>query len=250
MQWIQANSVYFLSGLALAVAAAVLLFFAVRKRLGRKDDSRKTYSPEETAAFEKHLEANFGPCKSVFHEMASPDGMNIDIRIIGPTEKFPCLRLFTCGMGARRMDLPPAVRGRAPERIELMLSLPADWPMDEAAMQKIEFAWPMRLLRFLARFPWEESTWIGRGHTIPLEEFAGNTHLSGVFFDCPENYPADAARIVFPKGDAVRFLQVVPVYAEEIAFAEKHGSEELEKLLKETVSLPVDIARKNYASKE
>ncbi len=250
MQWIQTNSVYFLSGLALAVIAAGLLIFVVKKRPGGKRDSRKTYSPEEADAFEKHMETNFGPCKSVFHEISSPDGMHIDIYIIEPTEKYPCLRLFTCGMGARRMALPRADRGKAPDRIELMLSLPADWPTDEASMKKIEFAWPMRLLRFLARFPWEESTWIGRGHTISLGPFAENTHLAGVFFDCPENYPADAARIVFPQGNAVRFLQVVPVYAEEIDYAEKHGSEELAKLLKEIACRPVDIARKNYVPQE
>ena len=250
MQWIQANNVYFLLGLVLAVAVVVLLFFVVRKMLRRKPDSRKTYSPEESSAFEKHLETNFGPCKSVFHEMSSPDGMHIDIRIIGPTEEFPCWRLFTCGMGARTMDLPPAAQGKVPDRIELMLSLPSDWPMDEKSMQEIKFAWPMRLLRFLARFPWEESTWIGRGHTIPLEPFAENTLLSGVFFDCPGNYPVNATRIVFPKAPAVQILQVIPVYKEEIGYAEERGSEELGKLLKEVVSLPVDIARKNYASKE
>ena len=105
----------------------------------------------------------------------------------------------------------------------------------------------MRLLRFLARFPWEESTWIGRDHTIPLEPFAENTRLSGVFFGLPENYPAEAGRIVFSKADAVRFFQVVPVYAEEIDYAAEHGPEELEKLLKEVASLPVDVARKNLA---
>lgn len=251
MQWIQANSVYFLSGLVLAVTAvAVLLFFAVRRMLRRKPDSRMTYSPEESEAFEKHLEANFGPCKSVFHEISSPDGMHIDLRIIEPTEKFPCRRLFTCGMGARAMELPPAVRGKVPDRIELMLSLPSDWPMDEKSMQEIKFAWPMRLLRFLARFPWEESTWIGRGHTIPLEAFAENTRLNGVFFDCFESYPADAGRIVLSQETAVQILQVVPVYKEEIDYAEKHGSEELAKLLKEIACRPVDIARENYAPKE
>lgn len=250
MQWIQANSVYLLSALALAVIAAVLLFFAVKKRPGARRESRKTYSPEESEAFEKHLETNFGPCKSVFHEMASPDGMHIDIRIIEPTEQFPCRRLFTCGMGARPMDLPPEARGKAPGRIELMLSLPPDWPMDEKSMQEIKFAWPMRLLRFLARFPWEESTWIGRGHTIPLEPFAENTRLSGVFFDCPGNYPVAAGRILLPKDTAVQILQVIPVYKEEIDYAVEHGSEELEKLLKEAASLPVDIARRNCAAKE
>ena len=209
--------------------------------------SRKRYSPEEIDLFEKHLDAHFGPCESVFHELASPDGMHIDVYVIGPTEKYPSYRLITCGMGARRMSIPRKARGQAPDRIELMLSLPADWRFDEKSMEEDRFGWPVSLLKYLARFPWSESTWLGWDHTLPLAPFADNTRLSGIFIDAPEHYPFDAFRIVFPEKRAVYIFQVVPVYAEEIDYAVEHGSEELEKLLKEVVSRPVDVARKNYA---
>ena len=210
-------------------------------------DSRKMYSPEEIDLVEKHLDAHFGPCESVIHELISPDGMHIDIYVIEPTEKYPCYRLITCGMGARRMHLPREARGQVPDRIELMISLPADWRFDEKSMEEERFGWPVSLLKYLARFPWVESIWLGWGHTLPLEPFADNTQLSGVFIDAPEHYPFDAFKVVFPEKRAVYIFQAVPVYGEEIDYAVEHGSEELEKLLKDVVSRPVDVARKNYA---
>ena len=211
-------------------------------------DSRKRYSPEEIELFEKHLDAYFGPSESVFHELASLDGTHIDIYLVEPTEKYPCYRLITCGMGARRMSVPREARGQVPDRIELMLSLPADWRFDEKSMEEDRFGWPVSLLKYLARFPWSESTWLGWGHTLPLAQFADNTQLSGVFIDAPEHYPFDAFRVVFPKKRAVYIFQAVPVYDEEIGYAVEHGSEELEKLLKDVVCSPVDVGRKNYAA--
>jgi len=209
--------------------------------------SRKKYSPEEIDLFEKHLDDHFGPCRSVFHELASPDGMHIDVYVIEPTEKYPCCRLITCGMGARRMGIPREARGQVPDHIELMLSLPADWRFDEKSMEEDRFSWPVSLLKYLARFPWSESTWLGWGHTLPTDPFADNTELSGVFIDAPEHYPFDAFRVDFPENRPVYIFQAVPVYAEEIDYAVEHGSEELEKLLKDVVCRPVDVARKNYA---
>lgn len=210
-------------------------------------DSRERYSPEEIDLFEKHLDDHFGPCRSVFHELLPLDRMHIDIYIIEPTEKYPCYRLITCGTGARRMDLPREAQGLVPNHIELMISLPADWRFDEKSMEEKRFNWPVSLLKYLARFPWTESSWLGWGHTIPLEQFADNTRLSGVFIDAPEHYPFDAFKIVFPAKRTVYIFQVIPVYAEEIACAVERGSEELEKRLKDVVCRPVDIARRNYA---
>ena len=207
---------------------------------------QKMYSPEEVDLFENHLDDHFGPCQSVFHELVSLDGMHIDIYIIEPTEKYPCFRLITCGMGARRMNLPREAQGQVPDHIELMISLPADWRFDEKSIEEERFHWPVSLLKYLARFPWSESTWLGWGHTIPLVQFADNTQLSGVLIDAPIHYPFDAFQVVFSEKRSVYIFQVVPVYAEEIDYAVEHSSEELEKLLKDVICRPVDVARKNY----
>ena len=203
------------------------------------------YLPKEIDAIETHLEKNFGPVKSVFHEVV-PGEMHIDIYVVEPTEKFPCYRLFTCGMGAKRMELPEQAEGKRPDRIELMLSLPADWKFDEMSMEDTNLYWPVGLMQYLARFPWNESTWLGFGHTIPLQKFAENTELSGVLLNYPENYPFAAGHIDLPRG-TVQLINIVPLYSEEMDYKLSCGIEGLEKLMGGTLYSPIDPKRKNCA---
>ena len=228
----------------LGCAVLLILFFAAKNAIKRWREN-PMYLPKEIDAIEKHLEKNFGPVKSVFHEVV-PGEMHIDIYVVGPTEKFPCYRLFTCGMGARKMDLPHEARGKRPERIELQLSLPADWKFDVESLKNTNFYWPVGLLEYLATFPWSESTWLGFGHTIPLQKFSEDTELSGVLLNYPEHYPFEIGHIDLPRG-TVQFLNVVPLYNEEMEYKLAYGMEGLEKLMGETLYAPIDPKRKNCA---
>ena len=82
------------------------------------------------------------------------------------------------GMGAYKMNIPDGLKEYRLERAELMVTLPSDWEVNNNAE---EWYWPLRWLKILARFPLEENTWLGWGHTIPKgESFAENTDLSGI----------------------------------------------------------------------
>lgn len=236
--------------LYLAAVAIAFLIYGIKYAIKhwRKVPDDPVYSSKETQSFEKHLEKNFGPVKSVFHELV-PEEMHIDIYVVEPTEKFPFYRLFTCGMGARKMDLPAQVRGERPERIELMITLPAVWKFDDESMKSENFYWPVGLLKYLARFPWNESTWLGFGHTIPLQKFAENTELSGVLLNYPENYPYEVGHIDLPRG-TVQFINVVPLYSEEMDYKLSSGIEALEKLMGDTLYAPINPKRKNFAVAE
>ena len=234
----------------LAAAAIAFIIYGVKYAIKRwrKVPDAVVYSEKEAQAFEKHLEKNFGPVKSVFHELVSGE-MHIDIYVVEPTEQFPCYRLFTCGMGAKKMELPVQAKGKRPDRIELMLALPADWKFDEESMKGENFYWPVGLLKYLAYFPWNESTWLGFGHTIPLQKFAENTELSGVLLNYPENYPYEVGHVDLPRG-SVQFINVVPLYSEEIDYKLSFGIEALEKLMGDTFYAPIDPKRKNFAVAE
>ena len=230
----------------LTCAVLLILFYAVKKSI--KHWRNRIYSQAEMQTFEDHLEKNFGPIKSVFHEVL-PDEMHIDVYVVEPTEKYPCYRLITGGMSARKMDLPAQFQGKCPGRIELMLSLPADWKFDEESMENENFFWPVGLIKYLSRFPWNESTWLGYGHTIPLQKFAENTELSGVLLTYPENYPYEAGHIDLPRG-TVQFLNIVPLYSEEMDYKLASGIEALEKLMGNEFYAPINPARKNFAFKQ
>ena len=231
----------------LAAAAIAFIIYGVKYAIKRwrKVPDAVVYSEKEAQAFEKHLEKNFGPVKSVFHELVSGE-MHIDIYVVEPTEQFPCYRPFTCGMGAKRMELPEQAEGKRPDRIELMLSLPADWKFDKMSVEDTNLYWPVGLMQYLARFPWNESTWLGFGHTIPLQKFAENTELSGVLLNYPENYPFAAGHIDLPRG-TVQLINIVPLYSEEMDYKLSCGIEGLEKLMGSTLYSPIDPKRKNCA---
>lgn len=231
------------------IVALLLIIFHIIKNLikrRRNQTDNSCYSPDEVQIFEEQLAKNFGPVKAVFHELASGE-MHVDIYVVEPTEKFPCYRLFTCGMGAKTMEIPPQAEGKRPDRIELMLSLPADWKFDEESRENDNYFWPVGLLKYLSVFPWNESTWLGFGHTIPLAKFAENTELSGVLLNYPENYPYEAGHIDFARG-SVQFLNVVPLYSEEMDYKLSHGIEALEKLMGEALYSPIEPNRKNFAA--
>ena len=231
----------------LAVVAVVLMFHGIKYLFRKWMDRRTVYSSTELEIYEKHLETNWGPVKSVFHELTSDD-MHIDIYIVAPTEKYPYYTLFTCGMGAKKMTLPGNAAGKVPDRIELMLTLPPDWQFNEVCGENEKYDWPIGLLKYLARFPWEESSWLGWGHTIQLAQFAENTKLDSVFLNYPENYPFEIGHIDLAAGRTVQFVNVVPVYKEEMDYKLAHGPEALEKLLGDSLYAPIDPNRKNFAA--
>ncbi|MEU4712474.1 suppressor of fused domain protein [Micromonospora purpureochromogenes] len=64
------------------------------------------------------------------------------------------------------------MRGRGRVRIspyaELMLCLPADWPLTRlTGLDDDPAGWPVRVLKQVARLPHEYGTWIGEWHSVP-----------------------------------------------------------------------------------
>ena len=108
------------------------------------------------------------------------------------------------------MALPENAAGKVPDRIELMLTLPPDWQFNEVCGEDEKYDWPIGLLRYLSRFPWEEATWLGWGHTIQLTRFAENTQMESVFLNYPENYPFEIGHIDFAAGKTT--LKIVCIF--------------------------------------
>ena len=81
--------------------------------------------------------------------------------------------LYTTGMSAMPMKLPQEFlpKYKDLERAELLLFLPAEWDIltgyETDADVPDRLWWPVRLMKYLARFPHEFKTWLGWGHTLP-----------------------------------------------------------------------------------
>ncbi len=203
------------------------------------------YSPEEMENFDKQVEKKFGKIRQVLHEKNSPD-MHIDVYIIEPTEAYPALRLLTCGMGARSMEMEKELREVCPDRLELMIDLPPDWPLEMESLHDERNYWPIRVLKILARFPWNNETWLGFGHTIPWPEpFAENTKLTGVLLGLPAVNTLEESEMEVSPGKKVQIFQVIPIYREEMDYKVENDAEKLFELWGDSFSYVVDPQRRN-----
>ena len=119
---------------------------------------------EETIS--NHIAKYFGEPDKVLHEILS-DLVHIDVHIIKPTKERNYYTLFTTGMSYLPMTAPDGYEQYA--YAELMTHLPPDWNLES---QDEKDYWPIRWLKFLARFPHQYKTWLFYGHTIPNGENA------------------------------------------------------------------------------
>ncbi len=183
---------------------------------------------------EEVYEAFFGEPETVSHELL-PLVPHIDVFVYPPGHaNRPFYTLASSGMSDVPMPLPEGL-DRSHARREIILY--CETPDDTA----------INLVRHMARFPSEYSTWLDHGHTIPNGDppapiFDGSV-LSAVLFLYtivrPDNQLADQ---VVLDGDPVHFLWLVPITQAELDHKLNHGCDALLDVF-DTVKHPVVLDR-------
>ncbi|MEU8077957.1 suppressor of fused domain protein [Catellatospora citrea] len=182
---------------------------------------------QDTAeAIDRHVETHFGPIASVWHEIAS-DLVNLHVFLIEPTPDRPCYTLVTSGMS----ELPMAVPDGYSPYAELMISLPADWPISDGKFGDEAASWPLGLLKMAARLPHEYRTWLGPWHSIPnghpAQPYAPGIPFAGVLIAPMVRCGDDARTIVTPGGKEIALLALVPLYPAEMDLKVAGGTDAL-----------------------
>jgi hypothetical protein len=218
------------------------------------DGEKEWEAPQGEECIEEiseHIERHIGKIDSVFHEVLS-DTVHIDVHHVLPTSERPFHTLLTSGMS----DLPMNVPGDAdvPKYMELMATLPENWEIGDAQFQNENWYWPVRLMKYLARFPHKYDTWLGWGHTIPngdpAEAFAENCDFTGVIILPSVNVPEEFYTLTIDAEKQIEFFSMVPLYQEEMDLKLRKGTDALlEKFDKQGVTDIVDLNRKNVAKK-
>lgn len=222
----------------------------------RYQDNDRGWTPPKSygdylEAIEAHLAKFIAPVEIVYHEILS-DLVHLDILMIPPAEDRPFHVLVTSGMS----DLPMTVPEGAEEyrRAELLIALPAEWPLDQADLKDDRNDWPIRWLKMLGRLPHEYQTWLGYGHSVPNGDPAvpiADTGFTGVTLTCVEWLPFEFFRMDAGEGDAVHFYQMTPLYPEEMALKLSKGPETLGDLFKERgIGFVLDVDRPNVAKRK
>ena len=190
---------------------------------------------ESIARLTEHIDAHFGPIETVFHEIIS-DLIHIDVHFIPPTAQRPYHTLVTTGMSDRGMQTPPGAEDFG--YTELMVMLPPDWPISQDAFKQEANYWPILWLKRLARFPHEYNTWLFQDHTVPngdpAQPFAPGTELCCWWLLKPMNATAEAASVKISPEKTVHFVQLIPLYREEMEVKLRRQSKGLLDVLERT----------------
>lgn len=199
----------------------------------------------------EHVEQHLGKIESVFHEIVS-DTVHIDVLWVKATEEVPFHRLVTSGMSDLPMHMPEGVK--ASRYAEVMMTLPAEWRIDQVSFEDEAWYWPVRELKYLARLPHKHRTWLGFGHTVPngdpAEPYAANTALCGALVVPSITVPKTFHSLPISAEKEIAFYSVVPLYKAEMDLKLRKGVDELLKLFdKKNVNDVVEIARVDVARK-
>ena len=180
-----------------------------------------------------HLTKNVGPIAMVWHEIVSThvhiDIIQIDEIILEePNSEYRSCRVFvTCGASEKPMNAPQNME--AFRHGEFAICLPKSWPISTEAFKNEAHWWPLRLLKIVARYPFEYNTFFSLGHTMDL----GDMSKTGVGFSACVVTPAFCLgpnSVKLQLNDrTVYFMSIVPLFPEELKFKLDYGMDELEK---------------------
>ncbi len=218
------------------------------------DGEKEWESPTGEECIEEisdHIEKYIGQIDMVFHELIS-DTVHIDVHHVKPTPERPYHTLVTSGMSDLAMNVPNEID--ATKYMELMVTLPRDWKIDEDSFKNENWYWPIRQLKYLARFPHKYDSWLGWGHTIPngepAESFAESTELSGIIILPSINISNDFFELKINDDKIIQFYSIVPMYNEEMNLKLAKGTDFiLDKFDKYNISDVINVSRRNVGKK-
>lgn len=176
---------------------------------------------ETAAAVLEHIRTFVGPVDTVFHEIEA-DGIAIDIHHVPPSAERNCHTLVTSGMSDQHM---PA--GTGVGHGELVMCLPADWPMDEDALEDDAWAWPIEMLRALGKLPYAHGVAFDFGlctdnRTLPFD-MAKDSGFAALLLAPPVTIPDAFWCLEAANGKVIDFFGVVMLYPQELEHARFEG---------------------------
>jgi len=165
--------------------------------------------------------------KSIFNtdsiiELQKNTEFGFTINWIKATKENPYHLIFTSGLS----DKKQTVSEKYPEfeTIELYFCLPKYWKVDHKSS---EYSWPIEWLNKIAQVPQKNNTWFGPGDTIPTGNPAKpiSTKMIQNHFILAEPIKLETELKEVEIGSkSIRFLSVIPIYEQEMAFKTRNSA--------------------------
>ena len=186
-------------------------------------------APQHLEAITAHVERHIGDVAFVLHELHSTY-VHVDVLAVAPTPVLPQWTLVTSGMSDRPILRPRCCEPGPPAKLyrELILALPAHWPLDQPDTRAAATDWPVRDLRSLARYPHRLGAYVDWQHTVGTPDARADPGCPypGALFAGSQTLPR-GVRDLEAEGHAIAFMSVYPLFPSELRHARRHGSESL-----------------------
>lgn len=201
----------------------------------------------------QHIEKHIGKIEKSIHDQAFSLAP-LSIHIIPETHDRKGGALVTTGLSVLPMHSPGPMS--ALNYSELLFRVPKDWPLPLKELKKDDFFWPVGELLHLMRYVHENQQWFFDMHTFgngdPPQPYAPNTNFCGLLFTLPVlSLPPEFCELQIDDSKTVIFLQLLPLYKEEMDYAITDTSEALLQKFEEQNSPDyIDINRKSVVGSE
>ena len=200
---------------------------------------------------EEHIENNIGKIENILTDTEIPQ-VPIKLHVIPPNKDCPFGAMVTSGMSAYPMQAPSMAE---PTIAELFMLFSPEWPLPLKSAKKDEYFWAIEKLFKMVKYIHGNREWFSLGHTFgnghPPKPFAKNTELCALLFKFPYNVLPPTFSELMIGTKPVYFLQVFPIYEEEMNFIMGNSSQRFALLFKDS-GLPefTSIDRKNLCKGE
>lgn len=187
----------------------------------------------EGKCIKDHIETNIGKIQYTITDNEIPQ-IPIKLHIVPPDDDRPYGTLVTSGMSTYPMMAPSMAE---PTDAELFMLLSPDWLLPPKIDKNSEFYWPIENLLFLVKYVHRNRQWFSLGHTFgnehPPKPFAHNTNLCAFLFKFPYKVlPPTFCELMIGR-KPVYFLQIMPIYREEMDFLMGSDPEEFAAMYKD-----------------
>lgn len=191
---------------------------------GERLDELSCYTEDEKAVVLRYLKKQFGS-NALDIDNIDPQDHPISILFMSPNESFDHYRIVTLGLGAYRGIEQTQEGNEIIHRVEIVSCIPGSCSFREA----LDLAgWVIRIMRQFGEMIQFDRSWLGFGHTISYgDRLDESVDYDGVIFAPAFNLSKSKDRCILPCGEEVEFLQMIPLYEDEMVFKMENGCMEL-----------------------
>lgn len=175
----------------------------------------------------EHIEHHFPDAEvTVFHEFMTILPPKIHVYYVQlPQYNF----LLTSGMSTYEMTLEEEVKDKKKllfAEVFMLLPKTIDFGKTGSLVSDQKYGWIVDMMKYVARFPHLESTWLGIGHSIQAniegEPFDEKTKFTGAIL-LPQVTFKEDFHTIKREGRTINIYNLFPLYKEEQAYKVEHG---------------------------